>query len=188
KISIVSESKNTSLNSPKNETKYDFLVKNPYTLKEKPSPARGRYYVTKYISKDARVAHFIIGLHLLLQNPISGYSSYFVVNSEGQTFLLAPHSSIVIVFISTGVIGTILFLYIIIRGIIDSFIVSRFMPEIGWLSCIFLWYFVTTLFDGGLFSFFLWVPLIAMRACVKMQIKPKQLESKNDMKINEVKQ
>jgi hypothetical protein len=178
KISIISKSKDTNLNSTKNETKYDFIIKNPYTLKVKPEPPKGRYYVTNRISKDARVAHFIIGLHLFLQNPILGYSSYFVVNTEGHTFLLAPHSSIVIVFISTGMIGTILFLYIIIRGIIDSFIISYSIPDMGWLSCIYLWHFVTNLFDGGLLVFFLWVPLIAMRACVKTQIKSKQLESK----------
>jgi hypothetical protein len=167
-------------------------IPKPYTLKEHPKhgkTSRYRVLANNMEVSDARIAQYLICIDLIRDNPIVGYGCVLVININDQPTFATIHCNILTAFLATGLIGGCLFLYIIIRGCIDSFVIIKYVPECGWLAAIFLIGFVSNITDTSFIEYApLWVPLVAMRACVKTQIKPKLQDVKSETKIEEVKQ
>jgi hypothetical protein len=153
----------------------EFFIKRPYTLKKKPIfGINNKYYIVSQEMKisDSRVAIYVLGFKVILDNPIFGYGMQLVVNINDQPTFISMHCNVLIIFLATGIVGGILFLYIIIKGCIDSFIIVANIPEAGWLSGIFFIAFISNITDTTCIEYApLWIPLVAMRACVKLNTK-----------------
>jgi hypothetical protein len=153
----------------------EWFIKKPYTLKTMPIfGMKGKYSIVsqKIMITEARVALYVMGVNVILDNPIFGYGTCLYVNINNQPTTISMHCNVLVIFLATGVVGGILFLYIIIRGFIDSFLIITRFPEVGWLSGIFLIAFVANIFDCYCINYTpLWIPLVAMRTFVKTQYK-----------------
>ncbi|MDR2407637.1 MAG: O-antigen ligase family protein [Bacteroidales bacterium] len=169
-----------SKSSPKSNSELvtsqsEFFIKNPYTLKTKPTFGRDDKYRMvnqKMNISDARVALYLMGVKVILDNPILGYGTCLYVNINNQPTTISMHCNVLIIFLATGIVGGILFLYIIIRCCIDLFIIMSHIPECGWLPGIFLLAFIANITGTSCIEYApLWVPLVAMRTCVKTQYK-----------------
>lgn len=78
------------------------------------------------------------------------------------------HNSILEAFISTGAIGGIIFIMIIIRAFRDSVWILRNSKGLSWIACLFLMTFVGSLFSGSLYgATIMWSCIAALRANVK---------------------
>jgi hypothetical protein len=151
----------------------EFFIKNPYTLKKK--PIYGMYNKYHFLNQemrisDARIAQYVFGFKVILDNPIFGYGMRLLVNINDQPTFLSMHCNVLTVFLATGIAGGFLFLYVIIRGCIDSFVIASYFPEVGWLTGIFLIAFIANITDVFCIEYApLWIPLVAMRTSVKTQ-------------------
>jgi hypothetical protein len=167
------------------------LVEHPYILSQQPRDRKTRDYlkIANAVGiSDARLAQYVIAVEAIRKKPILGYSSYLVADVGESPVRISIHCNVLTVFMAIGVIGGVLFLYVILRGCLDMIILFRYFPDFIWLGAIFLYAFISNLIATEVIRCIpLWIPLIAMRACVKTQIKPKLQEIKSE-KIDEVKQ
>jgi hypothetical protein len=179
---ILPESKSTVVSESKSVTSKPDILVNPYTLKERPGDHGNPYYnkLTQAMKlKDARNALYALSIQAIMQYPLIGYGQNLIVNLDGHIHWLSVHSNVLTIFMSIGIFGGILFLYVIFRGVLDSVVIARYIPEFSWLSAIFLFAFVANIFYTACIEYaILWVPLVAMRSCVKFNV-PKIKQEKN---------
>jgi hypothetical protein len=180
---IVLESKSTIVSESKSVTSKSDILVNPYTLKEQPGD-HGNPYYNKLTStmkvNDVRNALYILSIQAIMQYPFIGYGQNLIVNLDGHIYWLSVHSNVLTIFMATGIFGGILFLYIIATGIYDLIVIARYIPEFSWLSCIFLFAFVANIFYTACIEYvLLWVPLVAMRSCVKSHALKIKQEKQN---------
>jgi lipid-A-disaccharide synthase-like uncharacterized protein len=133
----------------------------------------------KLKAKEARNALYALSIQAIMQYPLIGYGQNLIVNLDGHIHWLSVHSNVLTIFMAIGIFGGILFLYVILRGVLDSIVIARYVPEVSWLSGIFLFAFVANIFYTACIEYaLLWVPLVAMRSCVKFNV-PKIKQEKN---------
>jgi hypothetical protein len=184
--------KSEPIRSDINKHTFDTIVINPYKYEKKPLP-NNWFNFPKLCNimgtTNPRIALYTISIHEILHHPLLGYGQALLLDIDGNNpCIVTTHCNVLTIFLATGMFGGFLFLYIIIRGGFDSLVISKNIPEISWITGIFIFAFVTNLFENRVIEYApLWVPLVAMRACVKTQIKPKLQEIKSE-KIDEVKQ
>jgi hypothetical protein len=186
------EYSNSSTASNSKKSTRSVLVEHPYLLSQQPRERKTRDYheIAKAVDiKDTRLAQYTVAVEAIRKNPILGYCSYLVADVGESPVRISIHCNVLTVFMAIGIIGGILFLYVILRGFLDIIILFRYFPDFMWLGAIFLYVFISNLTATEVIRcFLLWIPLVAMRACVKTQIKPKLQEIKINAKIEEVKQ
>jgi hypothetical protein len=152
-------------------TIHDLYEHHPFLLQDKTRANISSDYraMSKcYSDVNPRIILNLAAWDAILNNPICGYGFCLITNVNGEYVKLSPHCNITTIFLATGFIGGILFFVIIIRGFFDSVIVCRHYPDYSWLAVIFLFSFVSNIFDTRVFSFNeLWIPLVVLRACVR---------------------
>lgn len=99
-----------------------------------------------------------------IHNPIFGSG----LEVETGTKMVYCHNSILEAFISTGFLGGIIFIMIIIRAFRDSIWILRNSKGLSWIACLFLMTFIGSLFSGSLYgATIMWACIAALRANVK---------------------
>lgn len=99
-----------------------------------------------------------------IHNPIFGSG----LEVRANYMLGYCHNSILEAFISTGVLGGMIFIAIIIQAFRDSIWILRNSKGLAWLVCLFLMTFIGSLFSGSLYgATIMWPCIAALRANVK---------------------
>jgi hypothetical protein len=89
-----------------------------------------------------------------LENPISGD---FLENRARGHY---PHNVVIEALMTTGLIGGIPFIYLLVKGMLKAAQIVRTMPDKGWLSIVFVQVVFMNMFSGGIFSaIWLWSSL-----------------------------
>jgi hypothetical protein len=110
----------------------------------------------------------------IMSSPFIGTGFMFPPGSTGKIKMYDTHNFYLSMFMGTGILGGILFLYITFIGIFDAIITIRCTPEFGWLAAIFIGQVVICFFGLHFWEAYLfWFPLIALRANVQ-QYKTKK--------------
>ena len=86
---------------------------------------------------------------IIKQNPVFG--SYYLVPS-GQAQGSSPHNFILEVFMTTGMIGGIIFLFLLINALIKSYRIIKINHSSGWIILLFLQIVVYGMFSTSLFG------------------------------------
>lgn len=92
------------------------------------------------------------------QNPIFG-NAFLIQNHEFSGSY--PHNSVVEAFMATGVLGGIIFIFLILKGIQKAIYLIKSKSSFAWISLIFLQHLVLGIFSGNLYSSNLfWLTLV----------------------------
>lgn len=145
---------------------------------------RGREYwelADKY-GCDGRLVFYMMAVIQISRHPLTGSTNGDLVFDRGEgPRLWTVHNAYLQAFISTGVIGGFLFLFIAVRGFVDSLIVFYRKPEYAWLGIVFLYAAVFYSTWPGLLSLHFWLPVVALRACVATLPKNRDLPAPSEI-------
>ncbi|MGM0503940.1 MAG: O-antigen ligase family protein [Bacteroidota bacterium] len=97
-------------------------------------------------SSTIRLIQWTDSLEQFWNNPFFGNSL------ENTTFNFHPHNIFLEVLITTGLIGFIPFIFLIIKGFKAALNVFKNFPEYSWIAALFLQSFTQNMFSGGLYS------------------------------------
>ncbi|WP_162053458.1 O-antigen ligase family protein [Pontibacter pamirensis] len=123
-------------------------------------------------SSASRITIWDIALEHFYNNPIFGDS--LEVRETGNH----PHNIFIEVLLTTGILGMIPFLYLIIKAFKNSVIIIKNNPESSWIMIIFLQSLIQHLFSGSIYSAsWLWFSLYFV---LSNEVVYKNIESSED--------
>jgi len=94
-----------------------------------------------------------------MEHPILGCSL------ELKTIGYYPHNIVLEAFHSTGILGGLLMIYLVLRGIYDAYLILKYRPEMGWISILFFRGLGEALVSGAVYILPLfWIALVLARA------------------------
>jgi hypothetical protein len=96
---------------------------------------------------------------------IFGYS-YFFTEGKVKKSMASPHNFLIQIVMGLGIVGSILFSVIVCVAMRDAIFTIRKTPELGWLGVLYIGFAIFTILFGFPIwnSYFLWLPMIALRA------------------------